>query len=72
MSGKIALDSALKSGDNNNRSKKVRLVVGKSSDQFKKVRCKKCGRLLYRQLVKSVPLKCIEIKCGKCGAITVQ
>ena len=68
MDRKTVLDTGMESGDNDHR-KKVRLVVGKS-DQSKKVRCKKCGRLLYKQLVKS-PVTGIEIKCGKCGAIVV-
>jgi ribosomal protein S27E len=51
---------------------RVKLVVGKSNN-FRDVRCEECGRLLYRELLKSGPVnRVIEIKCRKCGHLNVS
>jgi ribosomal protein L37E len=65
------LDSQVESSHNEGR-KKIRLVLGKSSD-FHEVRCESCGALLYRELIKSGPVtRIVEIKCRRCGTVKVS
>jgi RNase P subunit RPR2 len=59
-------------------AKKLRLIIKKSNkEEFKRVSCKHCGNLLFREtgLQKSISesgerLK-IEIKCRKCKEINL-
>ena len=68
----VTLDTQTENCQNDTRGAKVRLFVGKSHD-FRDVRCEECGRLLYRELLKSGPVnRVIEIKCRKCGHLNVS